>query len=249
MQISRIEVVCGFELDPAILLTCGQGLKRLSKTLKAEIHQLSVPEQATPSLPRVVLRTKDAIINLALNRIHLQMVPPQHVAGSPGSATKYAEQGANSVLGVLAPSLPAYEWSGVIALIDYPEDPVVSASAIEAATGIFDKMVRLDRAQRRLSAFQLQFGVQEEEYYVTYTIGGFEKREGKVAAPKTGGFLAVDSSELGLESCGPQVRLDLNNKASRRRAGPAGDVHRILDEITVRIPKLGVELGIEELLR
>ena len=63
MKITRQETVISFEIDKSIVLTCGSAIKNAQKKLGGRILSINAPEDAPPSMPRVILRLEDTILN------------------------------------------------------------------------------------------------------------------------------------------------------------------------------------------
>ena len=174
MRVNRFEIVSTFEIDPSIVLTCGPYIKGLEQKLRGKIMTINAPEGAPPPLPRLVLQLEDTILNVALDRFQITTKPPSHIAHDIQKAAQFAYQRSISILLDMKPANLQYQWSGVVAEIDYPEFPLTCKSGSEAATPLFDKLINIDRKDNQLSSFQLKFGFRDENYFVSYILSGFK---------------------------------------------------------------------------
>ncbi len=248
MKIARQEIVISFEIDTSIVLTCGSAIKNAQKKLGGRILSINAPEDAPPSMPRVILRLEDTILNLGLDRIQITTIPPAHVSNDIEKSSKFTLQRLASLLSEILPSMPKYNWVGVISEIKYPEDPLRSNSANEAAMPIFDKLINIDRKNKDLSAFQIQYGVRDEQYFVTYTVGAFEGRQIELKAPHQPGFFVADLSDYPLLECGVRVLVDINNKPNKHNENPTKDIEDILLKKTSLVANIAEDLNLQGVL-
>lgn len=248
MRINSIQVVTEFERDSSILLNCGPLLKEIEKKYKGKIFTVNTPEDAPPSLPRAVLRLEDTILNIGQNRFEITMSPPKHVVSEISESFQFANRRTNNILSHLAAVMPPYQWSGVVTEVEYPEVPIRSKSGIEAATPIFDALVRIDRQGRDLSALELQFGFKEEDYFIIYRIHGFESRQFAVPKGMPGNFV-VDLGNFPLERCGIEIVVDINNKPKQKKSDPIADISALYQQQITAIENLGEKLNIQGIIQ
>lgn len=231
MKISRQEIVISFEIDQSIVLTCGSAIKNAQNKLGGQILSINAPDDAPPSMPRVILKLKDTILNIGLNRIQIITIPPSHVSDNIEKSSKYTLQRIEPFLFELLPSIPKYFWAGVITEIEFHEDPLKCNSANEAAVPIFDKLINIDRKNKELSAFQLQYGIKDDQYFITYTLSAFEGRQVEFKMPsKKIGYFLLEPSEYPLTECGIRILLDTNNKPNKNNKNPSKDIEDILSK-------------------
>ena len=108
MKITRQEIVVSFEIDPSIVLSCGSAIKNAQKKLGGRILSINAPDDAPPSMPRIILRLEDTIMNLGLDRIQITAIPPSHVADEIEKSSKFTLQRITPILSELLPSIPKY---------------------------------------------------------------------------------------------------------------------------------------------
>ena len=90
------------------------------------------------------------------------------------------------------------------------------------------------------------FGINEDDYFTTYTIGAYEGR--KIALnlpsvlPPEGGYIAIEPSEYPLTECGIKILIDINNKPSNNKKGPIIDLDTILDRQSIKFKTLITDL-------
>ena len=152
------------------------------------------------------------------------------------------------MLSELRHSIPRYLWAGVISTIEYPEKSIKSKSAIEATIPIFDRLIKIDRKNRELSSFQLQYGIKKDQYFVTYTIGGYDIRNFKLKPPKQPGFYVINPAEYPLMECGVRILLDINNKANKQNIDPTNDIEEILIAKKKLVDNISEDLNLKGVL-
>jgi hypothetical protein len=210
---------------------------------------INSPDEAPPPLPRVVLKLEDTILNVALDRFHITTRPPSHIANDMDKAAHFASQRLKSIILDLQPAKLNYKWSGVIAMIEYAEYPLVCKSASEAAIPLFDRLINIDRKERDLSSFQLQFGIRDENYFVNYTISAFETRKIKLTPSAQKQYISIDIKEYPLAECGVRVILDINNKPEPASGDPEKDIQQILKKQSELFANMAKELYLEGILK
>ncbi len=250
MKINRQEIVVSFELDTSIILTCGSALKKIHDKLGGRIISINVPEDAPPPLPRVVLKLEDTILNIGLERFQITVNPPSHVQDSIEKTSTFTFRRASSILSELIPFMPRYNWAGIISEVQYPEKPLKNKSAIEAATPIFDKLVKIDRNNKKLSAFQIQFGIKEDQHFITYTIDAYETRQIELLTPEQKGFhqIVIDASKFPVTDCGIKILVDINNKPNEHNQNPLDDLENIFLKQKTTIDEIPNNLNLKGLL-
>jgi len=248
VKIVRFEIVTAFELDESIVLSCGPSLKRLQNRLGGRLLTINAPDDAPPQLPRVILKLTDTILNLALDRFQITTIPPSHVAGDITNAITFASQRASTITSELLTVISEYHWLGVIMEVNFPEVPLISKSAAEAAVQVFDKLIRIDRKNRPLASFQLQFGLSDDEYFITYMVGSYEGRKIELNLPAKVGYFAIEPSEYPLNECGIKILLDINNKPSTKKLNPKNDLNAILNRQSIAFGSLIADLNLEGII-
>lgn len=248
MIINRIEIVTSFELDESIILTCGSSLKHLQTKLGGKVVSINIPGGAPPSLPRVVLTLEDTILNIGLDRFHITTRPPSHIARDFVSAVQFAKQRTGSISKDLFECMPTYKWSGVIIELEFPEDPLTSKSYSEASIPLFNRLIQIDRRDRELSSFQLNYGIKEECYFITYTIKTYEERNITIDPTSQSKIHILDASKFSLSGCGIQVAVDVNNKPEGTNKNALEDIELIFQKHKEVFDKLSDELNLRGIL-
>lgn len=242
-----MQIVSAFEIEQSIVLSIGPSLKQLQKRLGGQLLTINAPDGAPPPLPRIVLKLEDTILKIGLDRFDITTRPPSHVSQDMVKSCKFAGQRASAIISELTPYI-LYKWSGVITTFEYPEEPLISKSAIEAAKPIFDKLINIDRGDRDLSSFQLQFGLKDNDHFKNYTIGAFEGREIKLDSPLNKGFVEIDFKEHPVFECGIQIILDVNNKPCVANKDPLEDINTIFSKQIDLYSNFSSDLNLEGIL-
>lgn len=250
MKVVSFQIVVIFEIDESIVLSCGTALKELQKKLGGRILSINAPDDAPPPLPRAVLKAKDTILKVALDRFDITTAPPSHVAEEIERALQFARQRFEPFVKHLETAMPKYEWAGVVSELEFPDQSKLCKSGSEAAAPVFDRLVNIDRKNRELGSFELKFGMRHDEHFVNYSITGFESR--KVALPvpsQKRGFFSVDISDYPLIDCGVKISLDVNNRPASTKVGPIEDVDQILEKHLILTRSLISNLNLEGVLK
>lgn len=245
MKIANLQVVTSFEIDASIVLSCGPVLKALEAKISGRIVNLNVPDQAPPTLARIILQSPAGVLGIALNQFHFTLVPQPSMATDFRSVVEFGQNTTIKILNDLIGVMPPYRWTGIIAALQFPEESKSSQSAAEAATPAFDRLVQIDTKNRPLSSFQLQFGVKEDGFFSTYTISGFETRQLKITPDPTKRHLEIDASTLPLTECGIGVTVDINNKAASNIQDPISDIKSIFQRVVEKGTNLAKDLNLD----
>jgi hypothetical protein len=247
VNVENFNVVLSFTRDDAIVLTCGPQLKEAQRRFGGQLFTVNVPDKAPPSLPRLVLRLDNALLHVGLDRFEFVTEPPRHVAGVFGEALDFAQNRVVPILELLLESGVSYEWTGVVANIEYPEEPRQSASAREAVAPLVQRLVRLDWQSSDLRTFNLQIGRIVDGYLRNYTFSGYEVRNLEPTEPTTP-TQSLTEREGALVEVGIQVSLDVNNKLSQEKSGPIADLGSIIVQQAHAFGSLANDFNLQELL-
>ncbi len=248
MKITRQQLVVVFEIDELIMLTCGPALKNVQTELGGQVLTTNIPDGAPPSMPRIILKLKDANMSLGLDRIQLSTFPPSHISEDIEKSSEYTLKRAAPFFYELLPKIPKYFWAGVITELRYYENPLKSKSANEVVIPIFDKLLNIDRQNKELASFQIKYGFKEDDCFVNYTLAGFEDRQVELQMPPAGKDLFVDLSEKPITGCGVMILMDINNKPNKNNDNPIGDVEALLLKQKLLISNIAQIMNLEGVL-
>ena len=226
-----------------MVLTSGSALKNLNAQLGGRLIALNVPEGAPPELPRVVLKLEDTLVNVGLNRFQITMEPPGHVATDFNKVVDFVGRRVTPVLEELLGKAPPYLWSGAIFALQFPVTSEPTQTALQIMTPIFDRLMAIDRGSKPLSALQLQFGFQEDEFFVTYTLRGYETRKLQIRIQDSSP--TIDLGDIPIAESGVQISLDVNNKPKQTRSSPLEELQEILTYQACKFESLAEDLNLE----
>lgn len=248
MKINNYEVVIAFEIDETIVLSLGPSLKAIQKNLGGELIPINAPEDAPPPLPRIILKLSDSLLKLAIDRISISINPPSHVKSNVNKSSKFALQRSVSIIKDLLALIPPYKWCGIITDLEFPSDPNSYNIALKAVTPIFDKLINIDRSDKELATFQLQYGFKEDSHFINYTISGYENRNIKLIGNKKKGFVNIPIDDQIVTECGVKIILDINNKPGGAIEDPVKDIEYILGKINKLSATLPDDLNLKGIL-
>lgn len=215
----------------------------------AKLFNVNAPDDAPPSLPRLVLLTKDGMnLNICLDRYDLTLTPPDHVADSLDEVLDYLRSIFERFVGILINDIVAYRWMGIVLSIEYPESSKSSKTAIEAVTPTFHKLTNIRLEDRPLRSFRLMYGYEEYGFFFTIAVEGFEQRDILIPVP-TGEAEPkdIDVADHPISSLGVQIVHDVNNKPGPKQ-NPLEDFAKILDCHRTNVKHLPEKLGINSVI-
>jgi hypothetical protein len=230
MKIFRIQIATILKLDKRIVLTCGEKLKKLEKDINGKLQLINIPDFAPPDAPRAMIKNVDTLINLSLNRLDIIITPPHHILSDIKSSLNYVKNRSESILSTLNVDELGYEWSGCIAICEYPKPE--GETGAKSVTPVFDSLIKIDRNKCELSSFQLNFGFIEESISRNFRIAGYEKKQIKLTNIKEAQSFLINLSEIPSQEVGIQITIDLNNKINKK-IGSLQDI----DQLIVRMEK------------
>jgi len=213
VKISSFQVVTAFDADRSILLSLGPALKSIEQRTGARLFQVNAPEDAPPSLPRLIIRLKDGTsLNVCQDRLDLTLPPPEHVSNNLSESATYLRRIFSMMIEPLLDQIPSYDWLGIVINLEYKEDPLKSASSAEAIYPVFKIITNLNVDKDAFRSFRMQFGYEENGLFYTIAIDGFEEREFRGPVNAKGGIVKMDASEFPMKSCGVSISHDVNNR-------------------------------------
>jgi hypothetical protein len=248
VRINSYEVVLVFELDETIVLSLGPSLKTLQRKLGGKLITINAPEDAPPPLPRIILKLSDSVLKLAIDRISISINPPSHVQSNINKSSKFALQRTISMVKELLATIPQYKWCGIITGLEFPSKQDSYRSGIEATTPVSDKLINIDRSDKELASFQLQYGIKENSYFATYTIMGYESRDIKLIPKNKKGSVTIGADDYQLTECGIRIMLDINNRPGGATEDPINDIENILNKTNELSNSIPTDLNLEGIL-
>ena len=79
MRISQINTVLEFELVENLLLLMGGALREYQKKNNANVQFLNIPQNIPPEAPRIIVSSRNAIINISPIRFEIISKIPNHI--------------------------------------------------------------------------------------------------------------------------------------------------------------------------
>ncbi len=241
-------MVLAFEFDETIVLSLGPSLKALQKKLGGQLIPINAPDDAPPPLPRIILKLSDSLLKLGLDRISITISPPSHIKSNINKSSKFAIQRTASIIKDLLVTISHYKWCGIVTGLEFPSKPKSCTSGIEAITPVFNKLININRSDRDLGAFQLQFGIKDNLHFTNYTISGYESRDIKLVTQMNKGFIPIRTEDYKVMECGIRIMLDINNKPGGATKDPIKDLENILLKTKSLSETLPNDLNLEGIL-
>jgi hypothetical protein len=217
MKIVQAQVAIIFALDNDIVLTVGSCLKNIQQRYKGHIQILNnIPELSPPNAPRMVFSAPGFIINVSLLRFDIMINPPQHISSDAGKVFDYIQSLVLTINELLIEKNVKYEWAGFVLTIEIPMNGKTKQSSLEYFGPIFDKLINIKRNEKKLASFSLQYGFVETDFFLNYSINGYEKLNinfpNIIQNPQSLSSITPEIIESGIV-----ITLDINNKPQQSK--------------------------------
>jgi hypothetical protein len=212
MKINQAQVGIIFMPDKEIVFTIGGSLKKLQEKYKGNVQLLNnIPEFASPDTPRIIYGSSNFLINVSLMRLDIVINLPIHIASSYDKVLVYVNSIIYDIATIVVDDNVKYDWTGLILTIEYPKSGEKNKSSLTYSAPVFDRIVKIDRNEKQLASFGLQYGFLEDSYYINYNIGGYEKINIQMPSlPISIQQLSNPNTEI-IES-GISITIDINNR-------------------------------------
>jgi hypothetical protein len=251
MRVANFQVAVAFEIEPELILSLGPSIRALATRTQGRIHDAGVGDpDFPPDVPRIVIQTKQFLVNISLNRFDIHATPPRHLQENHSAAVQFAQTVAGDVLGELLKVPVSYAWSGIVAHLKYPSEKPL-ASAPMAVAPIFHQLINIPHSGKPLSSFEVRFGYQEDDLFRSIKLGGYATQNIRFKSVAEGEQTAAGFGVEGADivETGVQVFLDVNNKPSAGKKTPIDDLKRLFEVCEKSILTLPEELNLKELLK
>lgn len=251
MRVANFQIAVAFEIEPNLILSLGPSIKALAARSQGQIHDAGFGDpDFPPDVPRIVVQTKQFLVNISLNRFDIHTTPPRHLQENHPAAVQFAQTVASDVLGELLKVPVTYLWAGLVAHLKYPNEKPL-ASAPMAVNPVFQKLVNIPSSGKPLSSFEMRFGHQDGDLFRSITVGGYATQNIRFRHVPLGEQAAVPMSVEGTEivETGVQIFLDLNNKPSAEKKNPLDDLKGLFEMCNKSISTLPEELNLKEILK
>jgi len=191
---------------------------------------INAPDAAPPELPRALVKLEDTIVQIGLNRFQLVMTPPSHVACDYGAAAEFARSRSLPVLERLFESGQAYEWAGMIGVVEFPAAEQEGVTSLDAASPVAARMLSLPDDAPPLASFNLQVGFRHGDYYRNYTVSGYDKKRIEIRPNPATGAPTPQVAEFKSVEVGVQLTIDVNNKPIEEHGTFADEIAATMEE-------------------
>lgn len=228
VKIETAHIAVVFKSDSSIVFTLGDAIKKMQKELNAQVQMLNTPSGARPEAPRIIVATNSFIVNIGLNRFDIILNIPNHINGLFDKVLGFCYQSIENISELLVDGYVEYVWTGIILNIHYPFS-IKNKRSIELITPVFDRLLNLERKDRSLATFNLQYGYRDENYYINYTIAGYESFSIQIPTNKSEGIIEIGITPDKIDEVGTEVKIDINNKPQEVKTNFISDFSRILD--------------------
>lgn len=249
MRIPQTNTVFEFEFVENILLLIGGVLKEYQKKNNANVQFLNVPQNIPPDAPRIIVSSKNSIINISLTRIEIISKIPNHIVDDITATLQFTKNNTIDIIAQLWVPELKYSWLGLVSTVDFPKNST-EFTALQLAIPFFDKLINIDRKDRELGSFEIRFGFKEGNFFKNYKISCFESRDIKIDPSKFSPLQKfIDLEEFSaITNAGLRVIVDINNKKSEVQREIHSDFDDILSELEKSLKNLTAEFKLEDLI-
>ena len=232
MKVSFFQTAVVFKQNNDIVFTVGERLKALQQEYNANLQLLNIPQAAPPEAPRVLLISPVFSINIALNRLDIMLNIPDQIKKNQDSAFGLLSGIVEKVNKMLINDYCHYEWCGVIANLEFPNQSSQKPS-VKIIEGIFGDLVSINRKNRELASFSLQYGFKEHGFFKNTTISGYDLYNLKLHPAVSQQEINLDKEQI-FES-GVSINIDINNRPSAEKGTFLHDFQQITEELKISI--------------
>lgn len=230
MRVVRANIVFEFEIDKDIVLSSGNGVKKVQTEFNAKSQIINLPPITPPNAPRIIITFNNVLVKICQNRFEYIIEIPNHIQEDPSLVFDYILKLIKSLNPYLDPNEKGYNWCGVVAFNEFPCNEY--KNNLDAMAPIFDKMINIDRGSRDLASFQLQFGFNEEGLYKNIALAGYDKVNVQLPPPqlsKPGDMFILDMNSVGdIEETGISIVVDINNKPYEKHSDAIAEFSKIM---------------------
>jgi hypothetical protein len=246
MKIQSLNFVSSFDIDREITLTCGKDLKILEKELKGKLLLPSIPDSAPPEAPRALLQCNDSILVVGWNRFELNITPPNHINTSYAGCLEFIKNRSVKTVKRLMELVTGYEWSGLVVKCHYPFENKDQDNILP----LFDKLLNVQRKERSLSAFRLQFGYKEGDFNKNYNLTRYETRNVNISIPPNSkGLVKLDLNKSPIIDAGLEINIDINNITGNASKDWDSDLINLIGQHVTTFSNLPQELNLEGIIK
>ncbi|HOU96197.1 MAG TPA: hypothetical protein PLN06_06165 [Bacteroidales bacterium] len=249
MQIPQTNTVIEFEFVDNLFLLFGCALKEFQSKNNAKVQFLNIPQNIPPDAPRIIVTSRNTIINISLTRIEIISKIPNHIVEDIPTTFLFTKKNINEILSQLWIPELNYKWLGIVVALEFPKNKS-DETALQLAIPVFDKLLNIDRKSRELGSFEVKFGFKEGNYFKNYKISCFETRDIKIDQTKLSSIQKViDLEEISaITNVGLRVIFDVNNKKSESIKTINFDFDEIIEVAKYSIMNITSELNFIDLL-
>ena len=226
MKIEKYQVVTSFNPNPEIVFS--KVFPILKERLNGRLVNLNIPDNTPPETPRIVISSKDKILNVGLNRFDIHIQLPLEIRNESKTCLEYLHLTLDPILKTLIKELKiTYTWSGLIANLKLPiEGKSPSSNLIKP---LFERLLSIQVGNKKLSSFNLQFGLNESNNNRLYTVNAYESKNIQIPPLVAGQSLLLNMDDVPISESGLQIVLDINTRPNINKNGSAlGDIKTLI---------------------
>lgn len=237
-NLSGGSLIVNYKARPDLILNLGRTFTRIGSAMGGQVSQLSVPANAPPEFPRILISTEFSQLKFSLTRMEAVLAPAQfeNTKTTLKTILKKLEDLKAHLLAVYEEGSLELDFVGVILPIKFSQ-PLLSS---EIHSLLVQKLTRGSNSAELLPVnISWNFGFLSEgkEAFLNYGVSVYEVKEFTFptnVAPQES--ITIDLNSFPSKEVGVEVKFDINNRPKIKK-GPLDDEINSLFDLANREQK------------
>lgn len=248
MRIDSIQVAIVFKRQDDILYLLGQEIVAFQKRFQSQKQLTNLPESSPPEIPRLTILAPNFVVNISLNRIDVIASIPPNVSTDSKTSINYMYKIVEDVQDILINGKIEYQWIGIVINTEFTRKHITTNPLI-AVEPVYDTILNVDRKNRNLASFNLQFGFSEKPFYVNYFVGGYEKANFVLDNPiQPGATIDLSRGKKEILDTGVSINIDVNNRLQENDKNMEKDFASLIRKCEALLGTVISDLGLQSIL-
>jgi len=229
--VKSLQIAIIFKRDQDIQYTLGSMLAKSSKNGLFRISEFPNPnpQKNLPHIPKISVNSKEFVLNISQERFDFFLTIPNHISNEPEKVLSYAKSATDILRNSFLPHVN-YLWCGLVIDLNFPYKGNKSC-----LNDIFDKTLTIERENKNIATYQLNYGYKENGHFINYSISEYQSYEVVKKVPSNELISIKDGN---LVEMGLSIKLDINNKPTTPNNSFSEDLDEIYKFIIPEINKV-----------
>lgn len=247
MRIESIQVAIVFKRQDDILYLLGQEIVEFQKRFQAQKQLTNLPESSPPEIPRLAILAPSFVVNISLTRIDILATIPPNVSTDCKMSLNFMYKIVEDVQELLVNGKIEYQWMGIVIHTEFSRKDITN-NPLVAVEPVYDKILNINRNNRSLATFNLQFGFSEAPFYINYFIGSYEKVNVIFNNPiQPGSVIDIEKGKKEVSDTGISINIDVNNRLQTSEKNMERDFISLIRKSEALLETVVVDLGLQSI--